>query len=259
MAHIEINFISEVLLRAVDVMLVLPSKTTMEGMMDKGKSIKTYYQDQSKKKFPLLILLHGMANNYKTWANYARVELFAEEHNIAIAMISGENKFYLNNKSDRFWDFIEYELKDYLYGVFPISSKREDNFIAGLSMGGFGALYHAVSNPKAYAAVGSFSGAIHLDGFKEMGFEPEFIPIKDQILKNKKDLPKFYVACGEDDFLIDVNKDFMKFLDENKVDNYHETIPHYTHEWRFWDMELEKFLNWIPRSDDFKEVKLRKV
>ena len=259
MAHIEINFISETLLRAVDVMLVLPSKTCMDCMMDKGQTLKDYYQKKANKKYPLLILLHGMANNYKTFDTYARVELFAEEHNMAVAMISGENKFYLNNKADCFYDFIEYELKDYLYGNFPISPKRENNFIAGLSMGGFGALYHGLSNPKAYAAIGSFSGAIHIDGFKDMGFEPEFTPIKELALRNKADLPQLYVTCGEDDMLIEPNREFVKFLDDNKIPNYHETLPHYTHEWRFWDLELEKFLNWIPRNNDYKDEKLRKV
>lgn len=261
MAHIEINFISETFTRAVDVLLILPSRTTMEGMMDKGQTLKNHYQSIKDKKFPLLILLHGMANNFKTWANYARVELYAEEHNIAIAMVSGENKFYLNNKADKWYDFIEYELKDYLYGTFPISSDPKDNYIAGLSMGGFGALYHGISNPKAYAAIGSFSGAIHIDGkgFENMGVEPEFTPIPEMALKNKKDLPPLYVACGTDDFLYQANIDFVKFLDDNKIKNYHEFVPGFTHEWRFWDLELEKFLDWIPRSDDYKDVSKRKV
>ncbi len=126
-------------------------------------------------------------------------------------------------------------------------------------MGGFGALYHGLSNPKAYAAIGSFSGAIHIDGFKDMGFEPEFTPIKELALRNKADLPQLYVTCGEDDMLIEPNREFVKFLDDNKIPNYHETLPHYTHEWRFWDLELEKLLNWIPRNDDYKDEKLRKV
>ena len=65
-------------------------------------------------------------------------------------MVNGENKFYMNSEAlttnDYFYDFIEYELKDFLYGTVPISSKREDNFIAGLSMGGFGALFHGLNN-----------------------------------------------------------------------------------------------------------------
>ena len=81
---------------------------------------------------------------------YTSIERYAEERNIAVCTFSAENKYYLNSKDEKFEDFLEEELPDYLLGNFPLSNRREDTYIAGLSMGGFGALYHALRLNEQY-------------------------------------------------------------------------------------------------------------
>ena len=250
MAHIDINFISNALGRSVDITLILPSKKYPESNYD--AKADTYYQDKKDKLYPLIILLHGYLNDEKMWTRYARAEMYAEENNIAIAMISGENKFYLNwearTTSDNFYDFVEYELKDYLYGTFPISKRREDNYIAGLSMGGFGALYHGLSHPKAYSAIGAFSAPYKLEDGDDA------ILIKD-LVDSVEDAPFVYVACGSNDFLLQDNTDLVNDLKARNINHYYDYIEGYGHEWRFWDMELEKFIKSLKRSDYYKDIK----
>ena len=246
MAHIDINLISNTMGRSVDFTLILPSRPYNLDGYD-AKSDK-YYQDKKDKLYPLIILLHGYLNDEKAWTRYARAELFAEENKIAICMVSGENKFYFNQEAkttkDNFYDFIEYELKDYLYGTFPISPKREDNYIAGLSMGGFGAIYHGFSNPKAYKAIGAFSPA-YTSMIKE-GIDAQ------EIVRNCKDAPFCYLACGSNDFLLNDSNDLVNDLKYIKADYYYDYVEGYGHEWRFWDLELEKFIKSLKRTDPYK-------
>ena len=110
-----------------------------------------------KQKYPVLYLLHGMGNNHATWTGYTNVEMYAEERNIAVVNISGENKAYIRTEGDDFFKFISEELPDFICGMFPISDRPEDTYIAGLSMGGYGTLVHGLSFPERFAAFGAFS------------------------------------------------------------------------------------------------------
>ena len=105
MAKIQCNVISYTLMRTVDIDVILPSVTIPESM---GMSGEKPHHDYSKK-YPVLYLLHGFGNNHAQWGGYTSVELFAEERQIAVVMISGENKYYIDHPQDAFYDFIENE------------------------------------------------------------------------------------------------------------------------------------------------------
>ena len=104
MAKIQCNVISYTLMRTVDIDVILPTVTIPESMMNQGKIHHDYHQ-----KFPVLYLLHGFGNNHAQWCGYTNVELYAEERQIAVVMISGENKKYIDQDEDLFADFIENE------------------------------------------------------------------------------------------------------------------------------------------------------
>ena len=70
-----------------------------------------------------------------------------------------------------------------------------------------------------------------------------------------KKLPKLYIACGENDLLFEANKAFVEEIKGLGIPVETDFVPGYTHEWRFWNLEVEKFLNWIPRSDAFAGAK----
>ena len=156
-----------------------------------------------------MYLLHGYGNNHATWTGYTNLELYAEERNIAVVMLSAENKSYVNHGTiDRFDDFIEKELPDFICGMFPVSARPQDTFIAGLSMGGFGALVHGLAHPEKYAAIGAFSPAVSMNaavmaGYEDQGIPPEQNPLwlAEKLHEMGKSFPPLYLACGEKDFL----------------------------------------------------------
>ena len=274
MAKFTCNFISYTFQRTVDITVVVPSVTIPEAMgLTANANIKmnddgTFEIPDSGEKarhtkkdlYPVLYLFHGMGNNHAQWTGYTNVELFAEERNIAVVMISAENKSYVNVAGDRFYDFIEEELPDFVCGMFPISRRPEDTYIAGLSMGGFGTLVHALSNPEKYRALGALSAAVELNpaslsGGADTGINPDYDPntLADRLIAAKKDFPKVFIACGAKDFLYEINKAFRDKLINAGVDVTWEELPEYGHEWRFWNIEIERFLDYIGefRTDAF--------
>jgi len=245
MAKFQCNFISYTLKRAVDVTVIIPSETFPEAV----EMLQSKEQPRHKKtdKYPVLYLLHGYGNNHATWTAYTNVEMYAEEQKMAVVMPSAENKFYINHgKEDLFFDFIEQELPDFVCGMFPVSERKEDTYLAGLSMGGYGTLLHGLSNPEKYAALGAFSAAVMLKD--DM---PDPLEIAKEQVKKGKALPKIYLACGKKDFLYEDNLTFRDEMKALGADITWEEHPDYGHEWRFWDLQVEAFLNWIKRSDAF--------
>ena len=153
MAQIRCNFLSYTLRRAVDLTVIIPTMCFSEMMAENP------HHPQGAK-YPVLYLLHGYGNNHATWNGYTSVELYAEERNMAVVMLSAENKAYINHGGDdNYFDFISKELPEFIQGMFPVSSRPEDTYIAGLSMGGYGAVVHGLSQSQRFAAIGSFSGA----------------------------------------------------------------------------------------------------
>lgn len=260
MARFTCNFISYTLQRAVDITVIVPSVTIPEAREGSPEVCR----HSREAKYPVLYLLHGYGNNHATWTGYTNAELYAEERNIAVVMLSAENKFYLNNETDRFFDFVSGELPDFVRGMFPVSHRPEDTYIAGLSMGGFGALIHGLTNPEQYAGIGAFSAAVKLKeerlagiGLEAGGNDP--LQAAARNVEAGKKLPPLYIACGEDDFLFAADQEFRDELRELGADITWEQLAGFGHEWRFWDQELEKFLDWIPRTDTYASVKKRQV
>ncbi|MDD6794548.1 MAG: alpha/beta hydrolase family protein [Clostridiaceae bacterium] len=241
MARINCNFISYILKRAVDLTVIIPT-TTMPEVGDENVSHNII------EKYPVLYLLHGYGNNHATWTSYSNIELFAEERNIAVVMLSGENKFYSNiSEEDRYFDFVSEELPEFVENMFPVSKKKENKYIAGLSMGGYGALIHGLSNPERFNAIGAFSPAIDVSDISKNAINPK--KLVDKIVKDKTKCPKIYMACGTLDFLYSNDIKFRDYLINNNIDVTWDEIKGYKHEWRFWNIEVEKFLDWLPRND----------
>lgn len=262
MARFECNVISYVLQRTVDITVIIPSVTIPEALAWKDKRPSHFVEDA----YPVVYLLHGMGNNHATWCGYSNIELFAEERNIAVVMISGENKFYRSIPGrDDYERFIEEELPEFITSMFPVSKLPEQTYIAGLSMGGAGALMHGFENPGKFAAIGAFSAAINKeeDGgeAKDPGewWLPDPRKKVEQAQKEGKQIPAVYLACGEEDSLYQENAMFTEFLKERGVDVTWVPVSGFGHEWRFWNEQVEKFLNWIPRTDNYSKLGKRKI
>lgn len=255
MARFECNVISYVLQRTVDITVIIPTVTIPETMAGKEKRPSHIVKEA----YPVLYLLHGMGNNHATWCGYSNIELYAEERRIAVVMISGENKYYrCIPDGDDYARFIDEELPEFITSMFPVSKLPEQTYIAGLSMGGAGALMRGFANPDKYAAIGAFSAAIQvMDGGDGRLPDPRDTII--QAGRKTEKLPSLYLACGHEDSLYEENCAFTEFLQTEKVDVKWVSVAGYGHEWRFWDQQVEKFLDWIPRTDCYAAQGRRKV
>ena len=243
MANIQVNFLSYTLHRAVDLTVIIPTMCFPEMMQENP-------HHTADAKYPVLYLLHGYGNNHLTWNGYTSVELYAEERNIAVVMLSAENKAYINHGGDdNYFDFISKELPEFIQGMFPVSSRPEDTYIAGLSMGGFGALVHGLSESERFAAIGAFSGAVAMPGANKT---PETDPLQlaTRCAAEKRQRP-MYIACGDQDGLFEGNMAFRDHLLKEGFEVKWVVGEGFGHEWRFWNREVEAFLDWIPRTDPY--------
>ena len=169
--------------------------------------------------------------------------------------ISAENKFYTDRVGEKWEEFVREELPQLACGYFPISGRREDTYIAGLSMGGYGAVFHALSAPGKYAACGSFSGAIEKVDLTQCIGSAEKYNILSLLKRRAEEgakLPLFYLSCGENDFIYDNSVRLEQAMTNLDVAHRWESVEGFTHEWRFWDMQLERFIKWLPRTDYYK-------
>jgi len=260
MAQIHCNFFSYSLGYGVDLALLLPSISSCD-MGDPNQISHTLPA-----KFPILYLLHGHGNDYLSWNRFTSIERYAEERRIAVVSISVGNKGYMNAEyGENYYDFIKTELPEFLIAYFPISDRTEDTYIAGASMGGYGALAHALGHPESYRAVGAFSPAT--DWGEENTHRirhslPEMMSLYrllNNAIADHKELPDIFCCIGRQDFLADSTARFQQYLAQHNVPHHYELADGYEHEWRFWDAELPVFLDWLPRTDIYATMTKRKV
>ncbi|MBQ9048423.1 MAG: alpha/beta hydrolase fold domain-containing protein [Solobacterium sp.] len=259
MAKIQCNVISYVLRRTIDLTVVVPTPVFSDSINRNENSAK----HTPKAPYPVLYLLHGYGNNDKQWTGYTNVEMYAEEHQIVVVNMAAENKSYIAQENgDDFFKFMSEELPEFIQGMFPVSRRPEDTYIAGLSMGGYGTLLHALSAPDKFCAFGALSAATEPVAMGENKTYPdELYPAKlaAKIAAEGGKFPKVYMATGTKDFLFDKDKEMAAYLKSLGADVTWDEIEGYGHEWRFWDIEIEKFLKWIPRTDAYAAAGPRKI
>ncbi len=265
MALMQVDFFSKSLMRTVTFNAIVPvDKVAMPGQeVSNIKQYKTLY------------LLHGIFGNYTDWIANTRIALWAQERDLVVVMPSGENKFYVDNQKsmDNFSQFIGEELVEFTRNLLPLSRKREDTYIAGLSMGGYGACVTGLNFNDTFGYIGMLSAAMILDGvhtatdddpipFRRKSYYESVFGDVDKIIGSEKDnmalitklkeqnasIPNIYQVCGIQDFLIEPNRMYHEFLKENNVDVYYEEWDG-IHDWKFWDEAILKFMDYLPLGD----------
>jgi len=257
MAQIHCNFYSYSLGYPVDIAVTLPSFTSCNLHMPHTHALPA--------KFPVLYLLHGYGNDYRVWQRYTSVERYAEEYRIAVVTFSCHNKAYLNAPlGERFYDFLNAELPEFVESYFPVSSDPKQRYIAGLSMGGYGALLHGLQNPQRYSAIGAFSPGIP-DPDRETDpnriMRIDLYEVTRKALDGPVKLPDLFMCIGDQDFLYDrVTRYHQTFGTTWQASRYrYDDLPGYEHEFSIWDKEIEEFLRWIKREDVYKQMGKNKV
>lgn len=211
-------------------------------------------------KVPVLYLLHGLSDDHNAWLVRTSIEMYVLTKKIAVIMPEVQKSFYLDMYyGDDYYSYISSELPEIAGKFFPVD--LEQQYVAGLSMGGYGALKVALCNPDKYKAVGSFSGvtdmASYVADFRERNhdfyvrlFGPD-LRVKDTsndlfyVVKNLKGkVPSVYLSCGTEDFLYSYNVRFRELCTERGIPlKYHEEPA--SHTWSFWDRQIKSFLDFI--------------
>lgn len=268
MAFFQMNFFSPTLCFNTDINVVVPTPNSDEIL--NHKSSDYFYPGV---KFQVLYLLHGAYGDYSDWMRLTSIEKYAQNHKLTVVMPSASNSFYQNmHRGSRYLTYLTEELPELVKSIFPVSARREDTFVAGLSMGGYGALHLAFEKPENYGACASLSGAIDLvdcmrstqEGTVEGPFlwpaifqDPEAVAGSDADLfalarkriAEGRSLPPVYQTVGTEDFLYQSNLGARKKLEELGVQVTYAEHPG-MHDWDFWDAHIQDVLNWLPLAND---------
>ena len=256
MASFQIRYYSNCLRRCVSFLAYLPNdpRGDVPPMEEK-------YADRGMK---TLFLLHGYTGDAWNWVS----EELAMKYNFAIIVPSGENAFWIDGLATghQFGTFLGVELVDYVRKTFGLAMRKEDTFIMGFSMGGFGALRTALKYPETFGKAAAWSSALivhevakmtpgydngvaNYDYYRECFGEPSKVlesennpeTLVKQLKAEGKELPEIIMACGTEDFLIGPNRAMHQFLTEQGVAHiYWEDAG--IHDMVFWGKCVEKFV-----------------
>ncbi len=245
MALLSIDLYVKALARKTKIDLVLPS-LNLQGVL-RNKDDK-YYQNLDKK-YPLLICLHGFGDDLNGWQTNCNLIRLCEEKGIAACFINGENKWYLNmGPIDDFYSLIERDVIDYLYGNFRCLSPEKPLAIAGVSMGGYGSLYHYLKNTDKYSACIALSPATKPDYIDES----KYGSLRDLFLNNKDKKLYIYLSIGSRDFIFDHSMELNKFLSDNNIDCSYKVVEGADHSWNLWSKEIDNMIDYLQTINFIK-------
>ena len=280
MALFTLNFESQYLCNNTEVSVIMP---------DRPRNIDAADFYSSGKKYPVMWLLHGTFGDHTDWVRHTNIELYACERDVIVVMPSALNSDYNNWPNFGMGFDMEKALIDELmpmiHNWFPASGKREDNFVCGLSMGGMGAGHYAAWYPEKFGGCAMLSGCpsdprVSLESAKTAKADtPLAKAIRADVRGNNQinsvggpekylgshrndwdrfgklaktgELPKLYAADGTKDFLYEGNYlVFKKYAEEIGLDVTFEEIEGYNHEWRFWDITVQKAMDFFGLGVD---------
>lgn len=259
MALIHAQLRSAALGRGVSCDIILPQKSTHLIGMDTAESNDV----------KVLWLLHGMSDDCTIWQRRTSIERYAAPYGIAVVMPDVEVSSYSNlAHGGRFYDYIAYDLPETLHAMFGFSTARENNMIAGLSMGGAGCMKIGLANPDKYFAIGCLSAGalnhplpentaaidksknwydyVRFDGRELADSEEDVFGNAKRIVENGIPAPRIYHSTGSEDFLLESahkTRDFFNSFEGNPFDYVFEEDPG-AHTWEYWDLHIQHFLKY---------------
>lgn len=260
MAMLQVHYYSNSMRREVTFNAIIP----LDDMVKPGQ-VKA-----ENKPLKALYLLNGHTGSHTDWMSFTNIRALSNKHRIAVFMPAGENHFYVDDveKGSLYGEYIGNELVAFTREMFPLSLRREDTFIGGLSMGGYGAIRNGLKYPENFSRIIALSSALitykiagaksdYNDGVADYKYFKSVFGDLDELKGSDKDpealvmdlkrtgatVPKLYMACGTEDFLLDVNRQFHNFLVSEQVDLTYVENPG-EHTWDFANEFIVKALDW---------------
>ncbi len=225
--------------------------------------------DAGIERYPVLYLLHGLTGDYMDWTTRTNLAAYTRHMPLIIVMPDGENQWYTNaavGGAAKFEDYIVIDLPADIVRKYRTINSRYGRAIAGLSMGGYGALKLALKRPAQFAVAGSFSGALsitrglgaRLNATEAARVKTIFGDADSQASKDNDvyllaasmkpaSAPYLYVDCGAADSLIDANREAILAIGKAGLSyEYHEIAGGHT--WDYWDRRIREFLSVLMKK-----------
>ena len=216
----------------------------------------------------VLYLLHGLSGNSAEWTRFSKIEYYAKKYNFIIIMPEVQRSFYTTGKVGI--DYFHY-VADICGKWFHLDQRRENTFIAGESMGGYGAVKIALNRPEKYEAVASLSGVLDYVGFTEMVLAGNWEDMSPQEIQSfhgeagkpeewenplflveklakDENRPRLIQFCGTEDFLYENNQKFRKVAESNGYGHVYMEGPG-DHEWPYWDKMIQRAIQFFLNLD----------
>ena len=249
MAFIQFHFFSQSLGMQSEAYVIIPQKRTSGQIGLETKS--------EGDKYKCLYLLHGLSDDHTAWMRRTSIERYAEKYGICVVMPCVHRSFYLNLSGDRnYYTLVADELPSLVSEFFNISNNKDDNFIAGLSMGGYGALKIAMREKDKFAAAAGLSSVTEMLTPERLEFGQQLLGTVDSIspsddlfyisekMIKPEDAPRMFMAVGTDDFVYPENIRFKNHLISHGFDLKFIEAPG-DHSWDFWDKYIQIALEWM--------------
>ena len=235
----------------------------------------------------VITLLHGHTNNFQGWLTSTGAPRYAADNGYILVLPSCENSFFHDmHTGGAYYTYMTEELPEQLGKIFRLPEEREKNFIAGYSMGGYGAMRMALSQPERYAACGSFSGPLQIQDIPQIAADPGhpaysaimemFLPVfgpglpvppeanifhlaQQVSMLPPAQRPRLFTSCGDKDndsrSILEQNRNFKAHADSLSLPCTYKEQPG-GHEWGVADRSLVDFISFIQDSD-YADVKRR--
>lgn len=248
MAYMQVHLYSRALNRQTQVGVIMPQRERTGAIGEEESAKKEPYRS--------LYLLHGLGDDGSIWQRRTSIERYADEYGVCVIMPDGGRSFYMNERNGQsYYDYVAKELPLLMGEFFNLSERREDRYVAGNSMGGYGALKIALKERERFGGGAGLSPVadVHMDIFREI---IEGAVGKEKYLSDEEDLfalatkyadaqdkPRLFTSCGKDDFLYPDNVKLRKRLQACGYDCICEEHEG-THEWGYWDKHIQRVLQW---------------
>jgi S-formylglutathione hydrolase FrmB len=216
-------------------------------------------------RYPVLYLLHGLGGSANDWVSQrAHLTDYAARYQLIVVAPEGKDGWYTDGAvaNEKFESYFVEELIADVQKRFRTVEAREGRAVAGLSMGGYGALKFGLKYPDKFIFAGSMSGALAAPAWLPEMALPAFVkpsvarvygaadsPVRasNDIYKIVRELPAervaslpyFYLDCGTEDLLLSNNRDFAALLVEHKIPHEYRQLPG-THSWPYWDRQVQE-------------------
>jgi len=226
------------------------------------EDISYFNTDKEPKQLKTMLLLHGLSSDETSYMRYTSIERYANDHQIAVIMPNADHSGYSNMEfGHKYFDYV-LEVLDYAHQILPLSHAREDNFIAGHSMGGYGTIKYALTQGHRFAKACPLSSVFNAQAFMDIdwhdfsgqaiagvdkttkGTELDPYYLVDEAINKDKSIPELLIMCGTEDMLYEDNKQFINYLEDKGIRYQFEDGPG-NHDYAYWDQAIKRAIEWF--------------